>query len=270
MWLDVWRHVLGEKPKPQPSPHRAHHIPHLDAKHWRLVTCGQACHRDPALGRRVCARGAIFRGCRGPRSNRHGRPHPEQPLAEHAGHGPRSCRAGVRQRGHSGPPRMDCHEPPCHRRGAAHPSRPVRRLHHGSRVDWKRPKHRPGASQDHARQEPAHAQLRQFRRSERWGVGACSGESFEFDLDRDGRHRQCQRAQPPLVGAGRQKGHLPCGELFADRRRGESREQRGRVGQPRRRIDWHQHRHRVANRKLRWILVCHSVFHRPQGGGRFA
>ena len=53
MWLDVWRHVLGEKPKPQPSPHRAHHVPHLDAKHWRLVTCGQACHRDPALGRRV-------------------------------------------------------------------------------------------------------------------------------------------------------------------------------------------------------------------------
>ena len=42
----------------------------------------------------------------------------------------------------------------------------------------------------------------------------------------------------------------------------------GGVGQPRRRIDWHQHRHRVANRKLRWILVCHSVFHRPQGGGR--
>ena len=178
MWLDVWRHVLGSTraQTPSPPPPCMPRPTQWTLEPWQRGPFFQTCHRHPTLGRRVCACGAIFCGRRGPRSNRRGRSHPEQPLAEHAGHGPRSCRAGVWQRGHPGPPRMDCHEPPRHRRGPTHPSRPVRRLHHGSRVDWKRPKHGFGPPQDHADRRLAHTRLWQFRRSECRRVGACGGQ----------------------------------------------------------------------------------------------
>ena len=268
MWLDVRLDVLGEKPKTQPSPHRAHHVQHLDAKHWRLGTCGQACHRDPAIGRRVCACGTIFWDAVVHVQTAAVVPTQSNPwlsmlgmdpgrVAQGSGSGVILDRQGWIVTNHhviDGAQRIQV------------------ALSDGSTMEAElieATQARIWPSQGNAAKN---LPTLSFGNSDEVNVGewVLAVGNLEFDLDRHGRHRQCQGTQPPLVGAGRQKGHLPCGKLFADRRRGESREQRGRVGQPRGRTDWHQHRHRVANRKLRWILVCDSVLHRPQGGGRSA